>query len=110
MIRLGTPLFRKLTQSMARFGCARLQCSADESPLLNRTRRDLHSFDRQSSTSLRFRHSELYSCGDAMGWLDSQFATRINGRKEKKNLVWIKDLQISLHFELSVVDPVQGYE
>jgi hypothetical protein len=29
---------------------------------------------------------------------------------KKKNLVWIKDLQISLHFELSVVDPVQGYE
>jgi len=77
MTRLGAPLFRKLTQSLARLGRVQqqLQCSANdesnEGPFSDLTRRDLQSFDRQSSTSFRFKHSELDSCGDAMSSLAS---------------------------------------
>jgi len=76
MTRLGAPLFRKLTQSLARLGrvqqqLQRLANESNEGPFSDLTRRDLQSFDRQSSTSFRFKHSELDSCGDAMSSLAS---------------------------------------
>jgi len=72
MTRLGAPLFRKLTQSLARLGrvqqqLQRLANESNEGPFSDLTRRDLQSFDRQSST----KHSELNSCGDAMSSLAS---------------------------------------
>jgi len=71
MTRLGAPLFRKLTQSLARLGrvqqqLQRLANESNEGPFSDLTRRDLQSFDRQSSTSFRFKHRELDSCRDAM--------------------------------------------
>jgi len=90
MIRLGAPLFRKLTQSLARLGRVQqqLQRLADESnegPFSDLTRRDLQSFDRQSSTSFRFKHTELDSCGDAMRKLVSN-SEQIYKKKTNSNM------------------------
>jgi hypothetical protein len=74
----------------------RLADEPNEGPFSALTRRDLHSFDRQSSTSLRFRHQEFDSLGDAMEGFISTRAKR--ERKRKTNPIMIQDLQISLHF------------
>jgi len=46
---------------------------SNEGPFSDLTRRDLQSFDVQSSTSFRFKHRELDSCRDAMRSLASKF-------------------------------------
>src|SRR6185503_20089842 len=100
MIHFGTPLFRKLTQSLARLGrmqqqLQRLEDKSNEGPFAALTRRDLHSFDRESSTSLRFKHREFDSLGDAMEGFISTKANRES--KRKTNPIMIQDLQITLH-------------
>jgi len=77
----------------------RLADKSNEGPFAALTRRDLHSFDRESSTSLRFKHREFDSLGDAMEGFISTKANR--ERKIKANPIMIQDLQITLHLTLS---------